>query len=350
MIDLGAAPGESRSTRSRASERARAASPANKVRRTISSWPAKSSKRCRRDASWAWRSEASASSISRALASTSRAERTRSRPRWPARHRARRSHPVERGSRAGHRGRGRPARARSSVANAASRAPNSENRSRARVRSDSAAAVSPRSAATLPRLRSSRASQRRSPAARNVAIARSVSAPGWRRPPADHRDRDPEHVRARELVLVEAGAGGIELAQRGPDRTLARQQVRKTAAGHSRPPRQAISIRGPDRRADRRLRAGVAELGPGEAERVQRGDLGLTRADGSGELQRSLGQRRRLGGVDLDSIERLLGQRERFESNCDGRHRAYVSAGVRRARVLHRISPTRRAQNAEDRQ
>ena len=63
-------------------------------------------------------------------------------------------------------------------------------------------------------------------------------------------------------MLVEARAGGIELAHAADDRTFPGEQMREAATGHARTPRQAVAVGGPDRVTDRRLGAWVAELGP----------------------------------------------------------------------------------------
>ena len=118
-------------------------------------------------------------------------------------------------------------------------------------------------------------------------------------------------------MFIEAGAGGVELTDRGGDRALRGEQMRETAASHARAARQAVSIRGADGGLDRGLGAGVAELRPREAERVQRGNLGLARVLGLGELQRSLGQPCCFGGVHLDPVERRLGKCQWIEIICN---------------------------------
>jgi hypothetical protein len=72
-----------------------------------------------------------------------------------------------------------------------------------------------------------------------------------------------------------------------------------------------VTLTGPDGAADRADRPRVAELVLGEAERMQRGDLGLWMSLPSGKLQRAFGQHSGSGCVRLDQLERGLREPQR---------------------------------------
>ena len=112
----------------------------------------------------------------------------------------------------------------------------------------------------------------------------------------------------------------LELAHRRADRTTTGEVQRETATSKRGSPRQAVTLTGPDGAADRADRSPVAELVLGEAQRVQRRDLGFGTALPAGEPKSALGERAGGGRVRLDQLEGGLRELERIVLANRDRH------------------------------
>ncbi|HSC04573.1 MAG TPA: hypothetical protein VLC49_14685 [Solirubrobacteraceae bacterium] len=104
----------------------------------------------------------------------------------------------------------------------------------------------------------------------------------------------------------------VQLTYRRGDRTAAGQVKRETSTCQRRSPRQAVTLAAPDGAPNRTDRPPVSELVLGEAERVQRRDLGLSVSPPPGKAQSSFGKQRSGGRVGLDAFEGGLRDVERI--------------------------------------
>ena len=138
-------------------------------------------------------------------------------------------------------------------------------------------------------------------------------------------------------MRVQRGTGSVELAQGGADRATAGEVQREPATGEGGSPREAMALTDPDRGADRDYRPRVTEFVPGEAQGVQRRDLGFGLVLGAGEREGALSEFARCGGVGFDQIERGLGKRERILVASVSCHRARVSRRALPTLNAHRI-------------
>ena len=234
-----------------------------------------------------------------------RSQQRRARPRSAARHRVRRWRRAAPDTRAG-----RPAM---SALRASSMLGRERRRRRAEAREqvtradeiplgrDRLARV-PR--ATPPRLRSNCASQKASPRSRSVASAASVPASGSVVVPAYQSTADPEDLGAGLFVRRPAPRSASSSSRNAaviaprPARSSAR---RRRASAVRRV--KTMTLTAADGAADRPDRSPVAQFVLGEAERVQRRDLGLRMSSPAGKPERALGHAGRRGRVRLDQVE-----------------------------------------------
>ena len=195
-----------------------------------------------------------------------------------------------------------------------------------------------------PRLRSSRASQSRSPARaqrRDRPVGLALAAPAAARRRGVQRSGTLRSARAR--ARRSTARRQHRAAQRGAIVARACEQTAATRR-RAKPARPVSrSVGGSDRGRGSSASRGSPSFASAKLSACSAA-TSASGADARGRSsQRSLGDRRRLGARCLDPVERRLGERERIPIDR-GRHRPYVSAASRSVlRVVHRISPHRRA-------